>query len=242
MPRPNWDDIDSYCFDPKALSYREYAWEFLRRNPSFQNESKNSLELGSEREQQRVATKYGLRDLVSPLHAYELGKPELVWLAETICEPPILPQKGRPNPLYQLRQGEVAIVFDLDATVGSGPAAIDAFLWYARSLLMDERVRYISTLSASERTIRAKTPSIRKSKLFTWLRTYDAVAHMGVAQKEVARVLYPADFVPDEYTQKTKELAAQKRVSDDLKRATSLIENEYLALVPLDYLQDKSKR
>jgi hypothetical protein len=242
MTRPNWDDADSYGFDPKALSYREYAWQFLRRNPDFQNASKAALELGSEREQQKVATKYGLRDLVSHLHGYELGKPELVWLAETICEPPILPQKGRPNPVHQLRQGEVAIVFDLDATVGTGPAAIDAFLWNARNLLMEERGRYIATLSASERTIRAKTPSIRKSKLFTWLRTYDAVEHMGVAQKEVARVLYPADFEPAEYTQKTKELAAQKRVSDDLKRAKSLVENEYLALVPLDYLQDKSKR
>jgi hypothetical protein len=136
----------------------------------------------------------------------------------------------------------VAIVFDLDATVSSGPAAIDAFLWYARGLLMEERVRYISTLPAGERTIRAKTKSIGKAKLFNWLRTYDAVAHMGVAQKEVARVLYPADFVPAQYTQKIKELAAQKRISDDLKRAKSLVDNGYLALVALDYLQEKSKR
>lgn len=242
MRRPNWDDIDSYNFDPKELSYREYAWEFLRRNPDFQNESKKALELGSERERQQVATKYGLRDLVSHLEAYELGKPELVWLAETICEPPIVYQKGRPSRVHQLRQGEVGLVFDLDATVATGPAAIDAFLWYARSLLMAERVQYISTLSPGERTIRAKTPSIRKSKLFTWLRTYDAVEHMGVSQKEVAKTLYPADFLPEKYTQRTRELAAQKRVSDDIKRARSLVENEYLALVPLDYLQDKSKR
>jgi hypothetical protein len=65
---------------------------------------------------------------------------------------------------------------------------------------------------------------------------------MGVAQKEGARVLYASDFVPAAYTKKTKELAAQKRVSNDPKRAKSLVGNEYLALVPLDYLQDKSKR
>jgi hypothetical protein len=75
-----------------------------------------------------------------------------------------------------------------------------------------------------------------------WSLAYDAVEHMGAAQKEVARALYPADFVPAEYTQKTKESTAQKRVSDDLKRAKSLVDNEYLALVPLNYLQDKSKR
>lgn len=242
MPRPDWDDIESYGFDPKALSYRQYAWEFLRRNSDFQNESQSALLRGSNREREKVAAKYGLRDLVSHFHDYEPGKPELVWLAETICEPPIVHRKGKTSLVHQLRQGEVAIVFDLDATVSSGPAAIDAFLWYARGLLMEERARYISTLPKGERTVRAKTPSIRKSKLFTWLRTYDAVEHMGVAQKEVARVLYPADFVPAEYTQKTKELAAQKRVSDDLKRAKSLVDNEYLALVALDYLQDKSKR
>jgi hypothetical protein len=242
MPRPDWDNIESYVFNPKELSYRQYAWEFLRRNPDFQNESKNALMLGSNREREKVAAKYGLRDLVSHLHDYKPGEPELVWLAETICEPPITYRKGKTSVVHQLRQGEVAIVFDLDATVSSGPAAIDAFLWYARGLLMEERVRYMSTLSAGERTIRVKTPSIRKSKLFTWLRTYDAVEHMGVAQKEVARVLYPADFVPAQYTQKTKGSAAQKRVSDDLKRAKSLVENEYLGLVPLDYLQDKSKR
>ena len=65
---------------------------------------------------------------------------------------------------------------------------------------------------------------------------------MGAAQKVVARALYPVDFVPAEYTQKTKESTAKKRVSDDLKRAKSLVDNEYLALVPLNYLQDKSKR
>lgn len=242
MPRPEWDDIDSYGFDPRALSYRQYAWEFLRRNPNFQIESTNAFDLGSDREREKVAAKYGLRDLVSHLHDYEPGKPELVWLAETICEPPIVHQKGRPSVVHQLRQGEVAIVFDLDATVSSGPAAIDAFLWFARGLLVDERARYISSLPAETRNIRAKTPRIRKSKLFTWLRAYDGVEHMGVPQKEVARVLYPADFVPAQYTQKTRELAAQKRVSDDLKRARSLVDNEYLALVPLDYLQDKSKR
>ena len=76
----------------------------------------------------------------------------------------------------------------------------------------------------------------------THLRTYDAIEYMGVSQKDAARILYPEDFVPDRFTKKTKELAAQKRVSDDRKRAISLVDNEYLALVPLDYLQQKSKR
>ncbi|KAB8054762.1 transcriptional regulator domain-containing protein [Janthinobacterium lividum] len=243
MQHPNWEESGSYAFDPKKLSYRGYAWEFLRRNPNFQNESDQALLSSSQRECEQVATKYGLRDLVPSTHIYHPGKPELVWLAETICEPLFAHRKGQKNVIHTQRPGEVALIFDLDATVSSGPAAIDAFLWDARRMLMAERMRFIETLPEDEtRPVRVKSPSIRKSKLFDWLRTYDAVEYMGISQKDVARVLYPDDFVPDKFTKKTRELAAQKRVSDDRKRAMSLVDNEYLALVPLDYLQDKSKR
>ncbi|NRR29021.1 hypothetical protein HSX11_02380 [Oxalobacteraceae bacterium] len=243
MPSPDWKTAKSYGFDPKKFSYRQYAWEFLRRNPDFQRESAHALQFGSERERAKVATKYGLRDLVSHLHIYELGKSELVWLAEVLCEPAFPHKKNQTNVIQTQRPGEVALVFDLDATVSSGPAAIDAFLWDARRMLMEERTRFIATLPRNEaRVVRVKSPRIRKAKLFDWLRTYDAVEHMGVSQKEAAEVLHPDDFVPDKFTKKTKGLAAQKKVSDDRKRAMSLVSNEYLALVPLDYLQDKSKR
>jgi hypothetical protein len=243
MPRPNWEDAKSYDFDPKTLSYRGYAWEFLRRNPNFQAQSKAALDSQSQQESEKVASRYGLRDLVSYLDEYEPGKPDLIWLSETICEPPIVHRKGKISTVHQLRFGEVALIFDLDATLGSGPSAIDAFLWKAKNLLLAERKHLISKLPADEpRIVRAKSPSIRKSKLFTWIRTYDAVVHSGVPHIEAAKVLYPEDFVPEKYTGKTKASAAQKRISDDRKRAMSLVDNEYLALIPLDYLQDKSKR
>ena len=243
MPRPDWRDVASYDFDPKTLSYRAYAWEFLRRNPGFQIDSERALSSGTDTERTQVATRYGLRNLVSYWDEYEVGGPNLVWLAEALCEPPLAQRKGQRLVSYVPRRGEVALIFDLDATVSSGPAAIDAFLWSARKTLLQERTRFIETLPEDDaRVVRAKTPSLRKSKLFTWLRTYDAIEYMGVSQKEAAKVLYADDFVPDKYTGKTRELVAQKRVSDDRKRAMSLVNNEYLALVPLDYLQDKSKR
>jgi hypothetical protein len=243
MPRPDWKDKDSYGFDPKTLSYRAFAWEFLRRNPSFQSESQRALSSGTNSERKQVATRYGLRHLVSYMDVYEVGGPELIWLAEALCEPPLVQRKGQRVVSCAPRPGEVVLIFDLDATVSSGPAAIDAFLWSARNTLMEERARYIGTLPEDDaRVVRVKSPSIRKAKLFDWLRTYDAVEYMGVSQKEAAEVLYPDDFVPDKFTKKTKGLAAQKKVSDDRKRAMSLVSNEYLALVPLDYLQDKSKR
>jgi hypothetical protein len=243
MARPDWKDVDTYEIDTQEFPYRAYAWEFLRRNPDFQRESEAAFSSGLQSAREKVATKYGLRDLVSYRVGYEPFEPSPVWLAETICEPPIVHQKGKLNRVPHLRPGEVALIFDLDATLGSGPAAIDAFLWNAKNLLMAERRRLISGLPPEEpRVVRAKSPSIRKSKLFTWIRTYDAVVHMRVPQIKVARALYPEDFVPEKYTGKTKASAAQKRVSDDRKRAMSLVDNEYLALIPLDYLQDKSKR
>lgn len=243
MPRPDWKNVDTYDIDTQDFPYRAYAWEFLRRNPDYQRESEAAFSSGLQSARERVATKYGLRDLVSYLDDYEPVEPSPIWLAETICEPPIVHHKRKLSPVHQLRFGEVALIFDLGATLGSGPSAIDAFLWNAKNLLMAERRRLISELPPDEsRVVRAKSPSIRKSKLFAWIRTYDAAVHMGVPQIEVARVLYPNDFVPEKYTGKTKASAAQKRVSDDRKRAISLVDNEYLALIPLDYLQDKSKR
>nr|WP_315253385.1 DUF6499 domain-containing protein [uncultured Duganella sp.] len=242
-PRPDWTNVESYNFDPKTLSYRGFAWEFLRRNPNFQAESERAFASGKTRDREQVATRYGLRDLVSYRDDYVPGAPELVWLAEVLCEPPIVHMRSRSNSVQTCLPGQVALIFDLDATVSSGPAAIDAFLWDARRTLMEERAKYISALpSSDERVVRARSPSIRKAKLFSWLRTYDATEYKGVSQKDAARILYPEDFVPDRFTKKTKELAAQKRVSDDRKRAMSLVDNEYLALVPLDYLQQKSKR
>jgi hypothetical protein len=243
MPRPDWKNVDSYNFDPKALSYREYAWEFLRRNPEFQRESEAAFASGSEREKEKVATKFGLRDLFPYMEEYTPGQAELVWLAEALVEPAIVHEDRRRNLIQTRRSGEVALIFDLDATVSTGPAAIDSLLWWARGMLMEERRKYIERLPKDgKRIIRTSTPRIRKAKLFTWLRVYDAVEHMRVPQVEVARVLYPDDFIPNEFTGKDNRSAAKKRVSDDRKRALSLVDNEYLALIAIDYLQDKSKR
>ncbi len=193
------------------------------------------------RQCEAVATKYGLRELVSYVDGYAPGGSEFFWLAEALCEPPIVHEKGAKNVVHHLRPGEVALVFDLDATVSSGPASINAFLQHARKLLMDERSRYLKSLPSSDRAIRPTSPRIRKSKLLTYLRTYDAVVHAGVTQKAAAQILYPNDFVPDA-GKKTKARTAQTRISADLAKAMQLVDNEYLALIPLDYLQDKSKR
>ncbi len=241
MPRPDWRDLESYRIDPKSYSYRAYAWEFLRRNLTFQSESTVALEGNTPRQWETVATKYGLRELIWYTEPYDPGESEFFWLAEALCEPPFVHEKGARNVLHHLRPGEVALVFDLDATVGSGPASITAFLQHARKLLIDERIRYLKSLPSSNRKIRFTSPRIRKSKLLTYLRTYDAVVHAGVTQKAAAQILYPNDFVPDA-GKKTKARAAETRISADLAKAKQLVESEYLALIPLDYLQDKSKR
>ena len=241
---PDWKNSESYKFNPKTLSYRGYAWEFLRRNPKFQEEAARALASGSDREREQVATKFGLRDLVSYCHDYVPGKPELVWLAEALCEPPVVHRRGKTNSIQTYQLGQVALIFDLDATVTSGPAAIDAYLWDARRTLMEERNRYISTLSSSDgRVVRVKMTKYPKSEavyLAKDLRCYRM--HGCPLSERGGKDFVSGGFVPEPFTKKTKELTAQKRVSHDRRRALSLVDNEYLSLVPLDYLQDKSKR
>jgi hypothetical protein len=243
MPRPKWNEPESYTLDPKVDCYRTFAWEFLRRNLDYQRESEVALSSGSLLQKAAVATKFGLSELVPYTSAYEPGR-TFLWLAETICEPPVAPFKEkRAFTMPALRKGEVALIFDLDATVSAGPAAIAAYLYNARTILLAERDKYLKSLPDDQsRTIRVVSPKIRKVKLFPWLRTYDAIVHERASLEEVARVLYPDDFIPDKFTKKTRELTARNRVLSDLERANSLVKDEYLALVPLDYLQNKSKR
>jgi hypothetical protein len=243
MPRPKWSEPESYGLDPTECCYRAFAWEFLRRNLDYQRESELALSRGTLAQQVAVATKFGLSELVPYTSAYEPGR-TFLWLAETVCEPPILPNKEKKAfSMPSLRKGEVALVFDLDATVSAGPAAISAYLYAARTMLLAERQKYLKSLKQDDgRTVRMVSPKIRKVKLLPWVRTYDAVVHEKVQPEEVARVMYPDDFVPDKFTKRTKERAARARVLEDLARANSLVRDEYLALVPLDYLQDKSKK
>jgi len=243
MPRPKWNEPESYELDAKEVCYRTFAWEFLRRNLDFQRESAAALASGSLSQKAAVATKYGLSELVPYTSAYEPGS-TFLWLAEAICEPPIVPNRSKKAFAMQpLKEGEVGLIFDLDATVSAGPSAIAAYLYNARTILLAERQKYLSALPASEsRTIRVLSPKIRKVKLFPWLRTYDAIVHEGISPEQTAKILYPDDFVPDKFTKKTREVTACNRVLDDLERAKSLVKDEYLALVPLDYLQNKSKR
>lgn len=240
--RPKWDDVTTYAVDLKNACYRQWAWEFLRRNPKYQFESTNALDNSSATHCKEVARKYGLRDLVHFLDAYVPGKPELVWLSEVIRDEPITyAMDGKPQ-ILELNKGDVALVFDLDATLEVGPAAIDALLYDARLTLMNERQNYLNSLHEERRMVRVKTPKIRKAKLFTWLRIFDAVEFSRKSIGDVALAMYPDCFKVDPYTQKTQELKARKSVSADLKRAKSLVDGEYLTLIPLDYLQDKSKR
>lgn len=239
IPRPIWSSVESYPEDLADWEYRRWAWEFLRRNLEYQEESSAALSAGSPALVKSVARRYGLRDLVHFKKGYVPGDPAFVWLSETFCKSALV---GSRQTNLRLQAGEVALVFDLDSTLASGPAAIDAMLYNAKRILQEQRQVYINSLEDHPERVRVKTPKIHKAKLFIWLRVYDAIVHSNVSRLEAAKVLYPGIFKSDKFTLATKERKARKKISAAFSEAKTLVKDKYRALPPLDYLQDKSKK
>jgi hypothetical protein len=238
---PVWNRAESYPEDMRNWDWRTWAWEFLRRNVDYQ---KDSGVMSGDRPQTRatkaIAKRYGLVNLICCERNYE----HLVsgwWLSEHIWKQQLVTKWGEEDADFKLACGEVALVFDLKQTLASGPTAIDSLLYVARNHLKTARAEFIESLKDYAGPVRVDAPKIRKRDLFTWLRVYDAIEFSGASTLDTAKVLFPDSFVADPITGETEEVRACKRIYTALSRAKSMVKDEYLALPPLDYLQEKSK-
>lgn len=241
MARPDWKSAKSYPSVVDGMDYRAWAWEFLRRNEDYQKECENALERKSIPFSMSIANRYGLVHLIDYKANIDFSDRERRWLSETICKSKMGKMSRFDNSIPQLKSGEFALVFDLNLTIEAGPAAIESMLYVARQDLLSARDEYIKSADLSVRSLRPKTPKIRKSKLFTWLRVYDAIIYSGAPRLEVAKELYPEFFILDSCNGETQEIKACKQIAADLTRAKSMVKDEYLVLPPLDYLQKRSK-
>jgi hypothetical protein len=259
QPRPNWRDESSYVPAPGGWTYRQWAWEFLRRNPNYWAEteavtrepdwllSDDGGEVASDRSGRRmmdlhrnreIAERYGRCELKSCWEAYRAEEgSERLWLSEKVEEV----RRWRPSGdeiRMELKDGQVAIIFSLNRCIESGRSAMIPLLGHAKEILERELAAYETTLPAERHS---KVIRIRRDKLFLWLRLYDA-EHSGADRGEMAEILY-ADRLKGparEYQHRITE--ARKRISADLKRAREMVESGYLGLVPLDSLQERSSR
>jgi hypothetical protein len=257
--RPSWDDRSSYPPEPENWSYRRWAWEFLRRNPAYQEDcrkvdrepswlalwktEKTARGRGSQRmsadrlRNAETAARYGRCELKWFGEEYrDEEDEERLWLAETVT-----PGKGwRPSGneiRMDLENGQVAMIFDLNRCLESGQAAKASMLAHAKAILDQELETYDSKLPVERRS---KSVKVHRHKLFLWLRLYDAIEYAEVERGEVAEILYKHLLDGPPIDRQHRMTEARKRISADLKRAREMVEHGYHGLVPLDSIQDRS--
>lgn len=257
--RPVWDDENSYPPVPDNWSYRRWAWEFLRRNPAYQEECKKvdrePLWLAP-LQADKTARGRGGQGMLAALQrnaeaAGRFGRCELkwfgeeyreeedgerLWLAETVVQVTGWRPSGSEIRM-DLESGQVAMIFNLNRCLESGQAAKSSMLEHARKILDQELKAYVAKLSTGER---AKTSKFRRNKLFLWLRLYDAIEYAEAERSEVAEVLYKHLVDVPAIDRQQGMTAASKRISADLKRAKEMVEYDYRGLIPLDSIQERS--
>lgn len=232
--RPDWKNKVSYG-STSDWSYRHWAWEFLRRNPEYQERSER-LKDGMSNFQKKLAREFGRCNLKPFREPYGDDDASRLWLAETIDQTAGKIPGQSSVPKFELRPGYAILMVDLTQTTKAGRAALTSLLSHAKELLAIELDKYEKTLPQSQRT---KTPKVRRDKLFIWLRIYDAIEYSKVAEDDVIRELYPHLFMGGHESPDSGWESARKMFRYQLKRAREMVKHDYLTLVPLDYLQKK---
>jgi len=156
-----------------------------------------------------------------------------MWLAEHVDVVTELPWSGAPldNPL---REGQIALIFDLTQISAAGTAALSA---------MEDRVhvllRQALKRAKDEGVVQPKSfKPVTKPVLAKYLRLYDAIEYFKIARDDTVKVLYPQFW-----DRKTKAIAdgvradAHKAISKNLQKARKLVSHEYQTLVPLDVIR-----
>lgn len=165
-------------------SYRRWAWEFLRRNPSYITACKKSKR-GSAQEQAQVAERFGLkvfkdyRELYrgdSGIPKFQLGS---VWL-----KPNLDLHEGHPTKKMQISYGQVGIKFTLsDALIDK--AVLEKQLRIARLELLRRLDEFKAATNPSARPI-----GFRPSLFLEYIRILDC-RRAGLKRHEIARMLLP---------------------------------------------------
>ncbi|KAB8050756.1 hypothetical protein GCN74_26790 [Janthinobacterium sp. FT14W] len=232
--RPLWSDEGNYSAH-LSWSYRRWAWEFLRRNPAYQ---KACNIVGPRRK--HVSLEFGRVNLKPFKAVYGEDDNFRYWLPELITDTDSCHLDEGEEVHYHLKNGQVAIVFDLSRTVGGGLAAINSMLSHAKMRLFKELEEYDKSFNGKGR----EAPQIKKprrDKLLQRLRICDAI-HMDATDEEIILNFYPFSCSENKLPTGVELARVVRLIKEDKKAAKELMEGGYLALVPLDYRQDKSSR
>lgn len=201
---PNWSDRSAYpndetFRDPEDSSNyaRGWAWEFLRRNPAYQQDYDRALN-GDNAGREAVAAKYGL----SLLLPYSYSGPECLAMFKNIL---VLRELDcRSSQLPQLTETQVAFVFDVSLPLRPQ--------WEAAKTQIAEKADRLGLVLQERSDSRKRYGNYPK-----YLRVLDAKAS-NIRSKEISEQfiregLFPAgglsDYVKqiDKYYERATELS-----------------------------------
>lgn len=216
--RPDWRDLTQYP-DPETTSMKQWAWEFLRRNPEYQKDYVESVEAmrtskASDPPERQLPNKYGLGKMADPAEAFSekiifrnLACPQYAWYH---------PENPAIVALTATEPGDIVMKFSVRY-----PSATQA-KWAGRIL---ERFR---KLNKDADFIKPIDPRAQRKKYPFYLQLLDARA-AGVSAREIAKAIVPdAD---DDVINPPPERAYDRPVYDGLDAAEELIQGKYRYLL-----------
>jgi hypothetical protein len=236
---PAWDD-DSAYEGAEKWSYRQWAWEFLRRNVDFQTAC-NVADRSRGADHRAEGARFGRVDLRQFWRNYvPADDKHALWLAEYV-EIVSNFDWGYDEQFRLLKQGQVALIFDLTQFASAGTAALGSMQARADELLRHAIRQYSVTTSSAAKPRQYKP--VNKLLLEKYLRLYDAVEIFGVPTDATISVLYP------QYWDKRNRIiaegvrpAAHKTISKNLVSAREMVRRGYQTLVPLDVARAEEER
>lgn len=229
--RPDGTDEGRYRKLEK-LSYRMWAWKFLRRNDEFIAACKKVAAEGTEAEKKEIADRFGLKKFKPFNDAYigHYGKP--VFSAGSIsywtnCNPEVGQEEKKVRAV--LKAGQVLIRFDLASAV-SDPKVLETQLLAAKAKLEKCRKTYAE---ASHQSLATKANSHKYSVFGQFLRMLDSRAN-GMLQIDSGLLISPkkrkrlkSQYVP---TSRSKLGSA---ISKKMDRAVEYTTHLYRSLAAL---------
>lgn len=214
----------------KNWSHRRWAWEFLRRNSEYTKSMNETHESYSTR-----AKRFGRVEYKLPDSDYGLDDESRLWLSEIVDEFYVCKTgKRREASRLSLKNEDAFIIINLEKTVKTGRTAINSIL----SDLKGKLNNALDQMEKERETLDMRAPKIvkpRRHLLIERLKIFDAY-QCGASEEQIIRMITKKAPPTGD-----KLKALRTKIKRGKLRATEMVNGGYLSLVPLDYIQNKSK-
>lgn len=211
---PDWSNKEQYPAKPDDLTYTQWAWEFLRRNKSYQADYIAVQEISDVAERQRQSTQIARQ--------YDLAVGLLDPLIVTAWQLPRACIFVR-YPRFSVHEEDLHAPFKVSLTFDIS-LPLDPQLREAKEILhlrIEEQSKSKSRLFSNLPPLTEKRERVSFQNLVHYLRVLDAV-EVGATEFEIATALFPK--LDNDNTDK---YAGNVRVQNHLKAAQKLRDGAY---------------